>query len=406
MPDHDPATNTASAHNHYFLGVQAALREAGIAWPVLVLDRERLHRNAGRLQALLAPGQRLRLVEKSLPVPQLLSELMQRLQTDALMVFHEPQLRQVFERFPQVDVLIGKPMPVAAARHFYRHLERTGQPPPTRLQWLVDTPERLSQYAALAQELGLRLDISIEIDVGLHRGGVEDAATMQRMLTLIDETPTRLRLAGLMGYDAHVGKLPGIVQSRERGFAEAVATYRSLQAQVCDQMPTLREGACWNGAGSPTVALHGDARSPLNDVSVGSALLKPSDFDIDLLSDFEPALFVATPVLKRQNGLRLPGPAWFSQALVGWWSGHRCSYFIYGGGWPARVASPATVAPSTLYGTSYNQAIFTGPRDPALSVDDVLFLRPHQSEGSLLHFGAVCVMEQGRIVERWEPFGE
>ncbi len=111
-------------------------------------------------------------------------------------------------------------------------------------------------------------------------------------------------------------------------------------------------------------------------------------------------------MLKCQPGVRLPGPRWFSQLLVGWRGRSRCSYYIYGGGWPARVASPPQVSAPSIYGTSYNQAIYTGPAHPALAVDDWLFLRPHQSEGTLLHFGPVCVFEQGRIVERWDPFEE
>jgi D-serine deaminase-like pyridoxal phosphate-dependent protein len=373
---------------------------------VLVLDRARMHRNAVRMRALFGPGQRLRLVEKSLPVPRMLDELMQLTGTRALMVFHEPQLLQTARAFPDTDLLLGKPLPVAAARHFYRQLGETAFAPERQLQWLIDTPQRLHEYATLAQELDVVLRITIEIDVGLHRGGVEDAAGMEQMLRLLSEYPQRLHFAGLMGYDAHVGKLPALVESRARGFAKAVETYRGFQQQVSKALPEQSVHACWNGAGSPTIALHSGGDSPLNDVSAGSALLKPSDFDIDLLADFEPALFIATPVLKRLPGVRLPGPEWFSRLLVGGPRAARQSYFIYGGGWPARIASPPELRRPGVFGTSYNQAIYTGPAQPALAVDDLVFLRPHQSEGMLLQFGPIWVFEDGHIVDRWTPFEE
>jgi hypothetical protein len=48
---------------------------------------------------------------------------MRRARTEALMVFHQPFLNAVAERFPEADVLLGKPMPLAAARTFYRKLD-------------------------------------------------------------------------------------------------------------------------------------------------------------------------------------------------------------------------------------------------------------------------------------------
>ena len=395
-----------TAKADYFAGLQAALRAAGIGWPVLVLDYERLCANARRLRALVGASQRLRLVEKSLPVPRLLDTTMELTGTNALMVFHASQLRQTAMAFPGADLLLGKPLPVAAARHFYLHRRGHGLIPERQLQWLVDTPQRLCEYAALAEELGTTLRISIEIDIGLHRGGVEDSTTMQAMLDIVRAQSRHLRLAGLMGYDAHLGKLPTWVQSRDRGFVLATAVYRSFQAQLCEAFPALALQACWNGAGSPTIALHGRGDSPLNDVSAGSLLLKPADFDLPLLADFGPALFIATPVLKSRLGSRLPGPDWFSRLLSGGRSRTRRSYFIYGGGWPARPVWPPGLRAPALYGVSYNQALLVGPSQPALQVDDWVFLRPHQSEGTLLQFGPIYVYAQRRIVECWEPFAE
>src|ERR1700736_1446814 len=55
-------------HNAYFLSLSRALREAGIAKPVLVIDRSRLHANMQALRNTLG-GSKLatRIVVKSLP---------------------------------------------------------------------------------------------------------------------------------------------------------------------------------------------------------------------------------------------------------------------------------------------------------------------------------------------------
>lgn len=397
-----PATGP---HDAYFNTLQQALNQAGIAWPSVVIDRARMRRNAARLKNLIAPGARLRLVEKSLPVPALLDEAMALTGTRALMVFHEPQLRQVVARYPDSDLLMGKPMPILAAQHFYRHRPESSFDPARQLQWLIDTPARLQEYLELARGLGTRLRINIEIDVGLHRGGVADPTALRVLLDQLRKAPEHLEFAGLMGYDAHVGKVPSLLESRHVGFSKALEAYRAFQAMARSEFPELAPTLCWNGAGSPTVALHRQ-HSLLNDVSAGSALLKPLDFDIETLAEFEPAIFVTTPVLKAQQGTRLPGPAWLSGLLYGGRANRARSYFIYGGGWPAEPASPAGLIANKEFGLSFNQSILNGPVTPALAVNDTVFFRPYQSEGTLLHYGPVRVIDDDRVVDEWLPFGE
>jgi len=64
------------------------------------------------------------------------------------------------------------------------------------------------------------------------------------------------------------------------------------------------------------------------------------------------------------------------------------------------------VIENKYFGVSYNQAMFSGPDQTALGVDDFLFLRPHQSEGTLLQMGPLQVIENGRVIDEWAPFTE
>ena len=394
------------AHAPYFADLQKALKDAGVAWPVIVVDRERMLGNAARLKALIKPGNRLRLVEKSLPVPAMLDALMRATETSALMVFHEPQLRQTARQFPESDLLLGKPMPVAAAAHFYDRLGATSFDPARQLQWLIDTPKRLQQYLELARGLGIRLRINVEIDVGLHRGGCADTAALVELLEILRAHPEQAGFAGLMGYDAFVGKLPSLIESQSASFARANRAYADFQRAARSVFADLPADICWNGAGSPTVSLHRSAHSVLNEVSAGSCLLKGTMFDLPLLADFEPAVFIASPILKAFEGTRLAGPAWLSTLLFAGRTQRQRTYFTYGGDWRADIVSPPRVIENKYFGVSYNQAMFSGPDQATLNVDDFLFLRPHQSEGTLLQMGPLQIVDNGRVIDTWLPFTE
>lgn len=375
-------------HDAYFAALNHLLKAQGYGRPTLLIDLDRLERNAARLQASIAAGKQLRLVAKSLPSLPLLQWLQQRTGSTRVMSFHQPFLNALAAALPATDILLGKPMPVRAAETFYRRLDaRGGFNPATQLQWLVDTPERLAQYQQLARSLGTRMRVSLEIDVGLHRGGLSAPEQLDALLATIAADSDHLAFAGFMGYDAHVGKIPPLLESRDTSYARANGTYRAFieRARAHATKPDIA-ALTLNGAGSPTFRLHG-ADSPLNDVSVGSALVKPTDFDLALLADFEPAAFIATPVLKAMDGLHLPGVAALGDLWAMWDGNRRRSYFIYGGKWMAQFASPAGLADNGLYGSSSNQAIVNASPSVNLAVDDHVFLRPTQSEAVLLQFG-------------------
>lgn len=385
----------------YFAAFNDLLRAQGPGRPLIIIDRDRLKANCVKVRARLAPGKAFRVVAKSLPSLPLLQDVMAQMDTTRLMVFHQPHLNAIATALPQSDLLLGKPMPVNAAATFYRTLGATSFDPSRQLQWLVDSRERLQEYLQLAQTLGTKVRVNVEIDVGLHRGGLPDPAALAPLVDLIAAHPEHLDFAGFMGYDAHVGKIPSVIESRATSFAKACAAYRAMQEALFRQQPAWRSKALtFNGAGSPTLRLH-DAASPLNEVSAGSCLVKPADFDLDLLADLEPAAFIATPVLKALPGVTLPGIEGTRRLFSLWDRNQERSYFIYGGLWMARYEAPPGLRDNGLYGKSSNQAIVTSSLRVPLRVDDQIFLRPTQSERVLLDFGDLAVMEGGRLSAWW-----
>ena len=291
-------------HNDYFLRLQTLARQHAGGVPSVLLDLDLLDANLAALKQQLNPRAAYRLVVKSLPAAGLIDYVMQHTGSQRLMCFHLPFLQQCATRFPTADLLLGKPLPIDAARRFVASAA-PGQLP--RVQWLVDSPERLQQYRQLAAQLGLPLRINIELDIGLHRGGVGDLHQLAAMLRIIAAAPQQLAFSGFMGYDAHVGKIPSLLQNAADSYRHSQEAYTAAIDLLRRQAPQLAQASLTlNGAGSPTLHWHRQ-QTVCNDLAAGSCLLKPADFDLPGLEAFQPAAFIATPVLKRLDATRIPG---------------------------------------------------------------------------------------------------
>ena len=105
-------------HDDYFAHLNGLLKEHGPGRPVMLLDKRFVNHNIDQLVSSVGEHKQYRVVVKSLPSVPLLAHVLQRSKSNALMVFHQPFLNEVAKTFPQADVLIGKPMPVQAAKTF------------------------------------------------------------------------------------------------------------------------------------------------------------------------------------------------------------------------------------------------------------------------------------------------
>ena len=394
--------NKGAPHAAYFQGINDTLKTTGPGRPVMLVDRQRLADNCQTLMTLLPSRCNLRIVAKSLPSVPLIQDVMTHTGTNRVMVFHQPFMNALAEAQPDCDMLLGKPMPVQAARQFYRELENaSGFDADQQLQWLIDGLPRLEQYLALAREQNRQLRINVEIDVGLHRGGLTDPQQLDALLALIAANPEHLIFSGFMGYDAHVGKLPAFIQNADEGHRETEAIYQSYIERLYSQAPQYQQQTlCFNGAGSPTLALY-DNDTVLNELSAGSCLVKATDFDLPLLDGFQPAVFIAAPVIKSLPGLAMPGPLPLGSLWKAWDTNRQHTYFVYGGYWKAEPVSPAGIQANPVYGVSSNQMMYNGSNETALNMDDQIFFRPTQSEFVLLQFGDLAVWEHDSISDWW-----
>lgn len=379
-----------SKRRSYFAGLDRALKAAGVTGPVMVIDQDRLDANIAYLQNALPPGMACRIVAKSLPSAPLLRRVMGTLGTDRLMSFNLPMLREIAQALPQAHQLLGKPLSAAAMRAWFE-----GPVSAARMTWLVDSVGRLEDYAALAQAAGAQIDIAFEIDIGLHRGGFAPGDELAVALVLVDQMP-HLRCVGMMGYDPHIPSIPSVLGWRARVQRRAWSAYAAAKAQI-DATITAPEGAIFNAAGSPTYRLYHDT-GLANEIAIGSALVKPTDFDTPLLQGHVPAAFIATPVLKGPMPTRLPALERLPQM-----GRRRETVFIHGGHWMARPEDPPGLRSNPTFGRSSNQEMLNGARIP-LTRGDFVFLRPSQSEAVLLQFGPLVVVSGGAVVAHWPTF--
>lgn len=400
-------TDRSAPYTAYFSQLNARLQQHGLAHPMMVLDAQHVRHNVNHITAIATRP--IRLVVKSLPSIPLLKNIANQVGTHRFMVFHAPFMRQLLTAFPQGDFLLGKPMPIQAAAHFYSAYKRVhvgaeaGANPITQVQWLIDTKARLVEYLALARSLDQRLNINLEIDVGLHRGGVNSEAQLGELLRMIEQHPDHLKFSGFMGYDAHMGAVPTLIESVEAAYATMAARYRHFIQVVKFQYAALwSHELCFNGAGSLTFALHDD-NSPLTEMSIGSAFVKPSDFDLTTLHALKPACFIATPVLKSMAGLNLPAPALLSKVVGLYDVNARHTFFVYGGKWMATPYAPQGLQPNTFYGESSNQEMYNASNSLGLKVNDAIFFRPTQSEKVFLEFGDLYVFDADHM-ERYAVF--
>jgi D-serine deaminase-like pyridoxal phosphate-dependent protein len=385
----------------WYRSMARAVREAGVGEPALLIDLDRLDANIEQLRSAVPPGRSVRLVQKSLPSLPLIEYVVPRLGVRGLMMFHRPFLNVYAQRAPRHDQLLGKPMPVAAAHAFYEAWRPgCGFDPSTQLQWLVDTEARLAQYLALARTKRLCLQVNLEIDVGLRRGGVPAPEALAPLLALVAANPQHLRWSGFMGYDSHAVQAPPW-SSPLQAVARSNARHRGFIAWAQAHHPALfHDRLCFNGAGSPTVTLH-SVDTPLTELALGSALVKPTDFDVPSLAMLRPAALIATPVLKVLPHLELPFIEPLARLAGRLLPGRGQSVFVYGGRMMARPVWPPGLRSNRLYGLSSNQQLLNLPAGVPVAVDDSVLWRPTQSEAVLLQFGDLLGVRGGRVVERF-----
>jgi D-serine deaminase-like pyridoxal phosphate-dependent protein len=154
-----------------------------------------------------------------------------------------------------------------------------------------------------------------------------------------------------------------------------------------------------NLGGSSTALLY-DSWVGANELSIGSAFVLPTDFDVPSLGHLQPAAFIAAPILKVVD-VQLPGLDDRSWLLKKLGLAPRRGCFLYGGKWMAKPVYPVGMKTDKTFGFSTNQQFMALSDDANVGPDDYAFLRPTQSEFVLQQFGSIQVYSGGKIAAQW-----
>jgi D-serine deaminase-like pyridoxal phosphate-dependent protein len=365
--------------------------------PLAYVDLDRLRQNAAALVAR-ARGLPLRLATKSVRVRSLLRLVLDEFPGfRGLMCFTAGEAawlaREGFD-----DLLVAYPTVEPSELLEVADAVRGGR----RLVLTVDDEAQLPALTHAAEAAGVRLGVSIELDMssswrvlhfGVRRSPLTTPAAVVALARAIRARPS-LDLVGLMGYEAQIAGVPDAV----RGQAPRNAVVRALKRRSMAEVARRREAAVAalradgfalafvNGGGTGSLeASRGDVS--VTELTAGSGLFSPALFDGYAAFRHLPAAGFALPIV------RVPGPG---------------TYTCHGGGYVASGAAGRDKLPSVQLpegarllplegaGEVQTPVVYTGP--VALAVGDPIFFR-HAKAGELSErFDRVLLIEGGRAV--------
>jgi hypothetical protein len=397
----------------YFAQLNTALKTQRGGASAGVIDLDRLDNNVAVVRNKLGNDFKLRLVTKSLPSLDLLRYLMEKGNTNRLMVFSEPYIAEILNGFnpDSLDLLLGKPLPVDA---FERLSVNKGW---NTINWLIDTKQRLNEYLAVAKKDSTHLKISLEIDVGLHRGGFETPAEMAEAVEIIKQNGQYMELTGLMGYDGHVPFVPFYI-NKERSIKKAFTNVQQLYTQFVDELKKHYDAKfvgslTLNSGGTHTYFYYPEFKNstPVNDIAMGSGFLCPSQFPELVALGHQPALFLCSPVLKKIETSKLPHAEKLTPMVNMWDPNLKVSYYMLGGGWPGDPVAPAGLKKNYFWDENDlgysnllpNQSILSSSDENDVHVGDFVISHAWEGDG-MLAFKTVQLYRAGKIVGQWDTY--
>jgi hypothetical protein len=402
-----------SEYQPYFAQLNTALKQQRPGASAAVIDLDRLDNNIAVVRKSLGNNYKLRLVTKSLPSLDLLKYLMDKANTNRLMIFSEPFIAEILNGLnaDSLDLQLGKPLPVDA---FERLSVNKGW---NTINWLIDTKQRLNEYIAVAKKQNAHLKLSLEIDVGLHRGGFETPKEMGEAVEIIKQNSQYAELTGFMGYDGHVPFVP-FYFNKEKAVKKAFVNVQQSYTRFVDELKKHYDAAfisklTFNSGGTHTYFYYSDYKNitPVNDIAMGSGFLCPAQFPELIDLGHQPALFLASPVLKKIESSKLPHAEKLTGLVYFWDPNLKVSYFMLGGGWPGNAVAPTGLKRNYLWDENDlgysnllpNQSIIGSSDENNLNVGDFVFSQAWEGDGMLV-VKKIELYRPGKMVGEWDTY--
>lgn len=373
-------------------------RDHGRGHPVLILDLAALDQNTKTVTDFArANGWGVRPALKTFRSPALISYLLNRLPEPRGLVFNLREVDPIVAQAPRnTDLMTGYPPTFGELADFLATRPPKGQRK-HRLRILVDSVELARHLATLARTSRRRLplEVAIELDVGMGRGGINDRDELRALLEVLRAARDRLRLTAVLGYDGHA-TLRGDASYRRLVAAQAQGAYRDHLAALKELGSDLYDEAALirNGPGSSNY--RNWTGGPANEVGCGSAFLFAGylngGYDVEGLA---PALTLGGAVRRITSdhpsapalGVAPPGAS------------------------EMEIVVQAVAAPGELVhppGGREDQASGGGdalvvPKG-SVALGDYVLYRPTQTEGAILGYHEMVAVREGRVLRRWPVF--
>lgn len=375
--------------------VSSALRAAvaDLDGPLAVLDLAALKKNAAAMVDR-ASGLPIRLASKSVRVPEVLRTVLDMDGYEGILAYSLPEALALAEDGFS-DLVVAYPTTHVAAIK-----ELAASPHIDTITLMIDSIEHLDFLSAIT-DAPLRLAIDIDASlilrglfVGTRRSPVRSA---DDALELARAIPAPYRLVGLMCYE---GQIAGV---GNKGNGPKARIMRALQsASIKDLLDRRTEIVTAlsaeydlefvNGGGTGSLESSA-AEGSLTEVAAGSGLYSPTLFDGYDHFRHDPALYFASPVVRR------PGPDWVT---------------VFQGGWIASgaigkdrlpsIAWPDGLRLSPLEGAGEVQTPLTGDAAKNLAIGEKVFFRHAKAGEGLEHMTDIVVVDDGAIVDRWATY--
>ena len=245
-------------------------------------------------------GKDLRLVSKSFSSIALLQKAMELGKTNKILLFGTEIASLLLTRLGSgFQGLYGHPIATSAIEQIISTQPQAA----AQIIFLVDSTIQLGELIVLAEKYNTPLQIALDIDVGLHRGGFDEVGDIEKAADMIATNPTFLLFRGFLGYEGQVTVVPTTFL-QELVFKSAMSTFKEKVDVFFARQASLKvPGLLMSAGGSISAYMFNKfGIDYVNEISVGSAFTLPSNFDALASRGYQSALFFSSPVIRMRRG--------------------------------------------------------------------------------------------------------
>jgi D-serine deaminase-like pyridoxal phosphate-dependent protein len=344
-----------------------------------------------------AQGWGVRPALKTFRSPALISYLLNRLPEPRGLVFNLSEVDPIVAQAPKrTDLMTGYPPTFGEARTYLNQ-----KPPPRqrahRLRILTDSLALTEHLAALARssKRPRRLEVALEFDVGMGRGGINDREELRACLEVLRAARDHVRLTAVLGYDGHA-TLRGDPDYRRLVATQAQDSYRAHLAALKELGSDLYDEATLirNGPGSSNY--RNWVGGPANEIGCGSAFLfagyLAGGYDTDGLAR---ALTLGGAVRRITSdhpslpviGVTQPGA-------------NEMEIIVQGVAPAGELVHPEGGREDSASGGGDALIVPKG----SVALGDYVLYRPTQTEGAILSYHELLAVREGKLLRRWPVF--